>query len=139
MTSTYATNVKAILSGLDTLLKSVTSFNNRVYQGYYKDLGDTYPACLYMPTRDRPKVAAVRSDHFITVDVLIFMQGGDSTPSEDVNNFIDLVGSVFETIDEAQDQAWRNCTFTDVNFAFNRDKSLIFYICLMTITFEKRW
>jgi hypothetical protein len=92
-----------------------------------------------MPVRDRPKVAAVRSDHFINIDLLIFMQGGDNIPSDDVDSFVDLVGEVFEKIDEAQDQSWRNVTFEDVNFAFNRDKSLIFYVCLMSLTFEKRW
>lgn len=140
MTTTYATNVKAILIDLDTLLKEITEFNNRVYKGYYKDLGETYPACLYMPARDAPKVAGVvKSEHNLTVDLLIFIQGGDNTPSDDVDSLIDIVGAVYEKLDLAQDQTWRFCTISDINFAFNRDKSLIFYICHMTIQFQLRW
>lgn len=139
MTTTYETNVDLILTELDALLKEITAFGNRVYKGFYKDMGDTYPACLYMPTHDRPRVAAMRNDHFITVDLLIFLQGGENTPDVDVDSVVSLAGEVYEKLETAQDKTWRLLTIGDVNFAFNRDKSLIFYCCYMTLLFEKRW
>lgn len=138
--TTYEEYVDAVVSAVETQLKTVIEFDDRVYKGFFHEI-NTYPSCLYMLIKDTPDRAAMKERHHLFFDILVFYRGGDNTPDEDLDGLTAITGKVWDALiaKVTNSPTWETLRFEDVDYIYNRDKSLIFYITLIKIRISKRW